>query len=90
MPWNDEAIFGPVAGKNIGVVTMWDDDPAQRYGFIRDETGTDWCVLAEDLPGGRESLPVGTRVAFTGPPIPVIGGYPHPDPSSLYILPKGT
>lgn len=67
----DLAATGQQGKRHVGAVTRWEPDATS--GFITDTDGTSWFVSRDSLPGSRLSLPVGTRVTFTGSPKPAPG-----------------
>jgi hypothetical protein len=67
----DLAATGEQGKRHHGAITRWEPDATS--GFITDTDGTSWFVSRDSLPASRMSLPVGTRVTFSGSPKPAPG-----------------
>lgn len=69
-------------GRWRGMVTGW--KPGATNGFITDSHGRSWFVSRSSLPAGYDSLPINTRVTFTGSPHPAPGKR-YPQAQSIAI-----
>jgi predicted RNA-binding Zn-ribbon protein involved in translation (DUF1610 family) len=66
MVWDE--VLG-TAGMVRGRVTYWNEE--QGWASVADGQGTEWLAERDQLPDGRTRLAVGTRVLFTGAPVPL-------------------